>query len=348
MRITFLAPCKDLSGGIKVIATYAEMLQQRGHRVTVVYPHKQLNMKRSLKKATFKVLKLQQDHLDHFSGRLLAVNSFNDNSIPDGDILIATAWETAEWAWGLSASKGRKFYFVQGHEVWNASKERVYDTLRLPMQKITISSWLQNLLGDIASDQLVELVPNGVDSIFRLPENIEQNHQYDVGMVYSGIPNKGSDLGLAAFKALSERYPTLRFVLFGTEAPRERLPSNIRVFVKPSRKKITKIYRQTQIWLSTSYEEGFCLPVLEAMASGCAVVSTDNKGVRDIIENGESGFITPPGNIYDLYKRADELLTNPELRIKIQKAGLHRSHKFDWELSLTAFEDILTRQRKVA
>ncbi|MFG0252005.1 MAG: hypothetical protein ACF8NJ_03935, partial [Phycisphaerales bacterium JB038] len=43
MRITFLLPAIDLSGGVKVVATYARMLSERGHEVTVVSPERPLS-----------------------------------------------------------------------------------------------------------------------------------------------------------------------------------------------------------------------------------------------------------------------------------------------------------------
>lgn len=344
MRIAFLAPCKDLSGGIKVIATYAQMLQERGHDVSVVYPKKQLSLKRSLKKFAFKQLGLEKDHLDYFTGHLHALEAITNQTVPDGDILIATAWETAEWARDLSDSKGRKFYFVQGHEVWNADKDRVYATLRLPMQKITISSWLQKLMREISGDQDIQLIPNGVDDIFLPSLSTDVDRKYDVGLVYSVIPNKGCDLGITALKKLSTDNPHLRFVIFGTEAPLENLPANTTVFVKPSRKKIAEIYQQTQIWLSTSYEEGFCLPCLEAMRSGCAVVSTDNKGVRDIIQQGKSGFITLPGRSDELIEHALKLLANSDLMKKVQKEAVLRSQKFNWQDSVLELEQALLGQ----
>lgn len=340
MRITFLAPCKDLSGGIKVIATYAELLRQRGHQVSVVYPQRPLPLKRRLKRFAFRKLRLERDHLDDFGGALLPVQDVNDASMPDADVLVATAWETAEWAAGLSPSKGRPFYLIQGHEVWNAPADRVHATYGLPFQKVAISQWLSQLVSQ-HSGGFVPVISNGVDAIFRQPNPTPESRQYDAGFVYSVIPNKGSDLSLAAIKSLAKNHPDRHFVIFGTEAPTESLPKNTTVHVRPSRKTIASIYAQTRVWLSSSYEEGFCLPCLEAMTSGCAVVSTDNKGVRDIIQHGRSGFITVPGRAQDLAAHAQRLLSNPEEIAAMRQAGLNRSHHFDWQHAVTEFEQVL-------
>ncbi|MBT3630255.1 MAG: glycosyltransferase family 4 protein [Candidatus Marinimicrobia bacterium] len=343
MDITFLAPCKDLSGGIKVIATYAELLQARGHNVTVVYPRPQIPKLRKLKRDILNFVKRERDHLDAFTGKLLAVDQVNDNTIPHGDILIATAWETAEWARDLSETKGRKFYLIQGHEVWNGQQARVYATLKLPFTKITISSWLKSLISEISRDQHIELIPNGCDFVLTESQALTDNRKYDVGMTYSSIPNKGADIGLRAMFKLARHNPTLKFAVFGTESPDVDLPLNMRIFVKPSRATIAKIYQQTKIWMSSSYEEGFCLPCLEAMSSGAVVVSTDNKGVRDMIQNGTTGFLTPTGKDSDLAARVNFLLENPASLKRMQKQSYEKSTEFSWQQSADQFERLLSQ-----
>jgi len=341
MNITFLAPCKDLSGGIKVIATYGNKLIDLGHSVTVAYPKSTQSLARRLKRSLIKTIKNQKDHLDRFEGTLLAVSEFSNQTIPDGDVLIATAWETAEWSQNLAESKGAKFYFIQGHEVWNGQTERVYDTLKQPMKKITISNWLQTLLTEVSGDKDITMIPNASDFGLGDDRGFASEPNYDLGMTYSSIPNKGSDLGLEAIRQIAVDHPNLRVVLFGTEMPSEMLPFNVDMYEKPSQKKIQEIYQSTAIWLSTSYEEGFCLPCLEAMSSGAVVVSTDNKGVRDIIDHEKNGFITPTGEVSDLVERIDFLLTHPTEFEEYQKAGLQKSASFSWDKSALMMEQTL-------
>src|SRR5438067_549849 len=44
--------------------------------------------------------------------------------VPDGDIVLATWWETVEWAAALPASKGAKVHFMQDYEIWAGHIER--------------------------------------------------------------------------------------------------------------------------------------------------------------------------------------------------------------------------------
>jgi len=347
LNITFLAPCKDLSGGIKVIATYANLLMDRGHQVTVIHPKVQQPVLRQFKRWAIKTVKNQQDHLDSFKGRLLAVDQINDESVPVGDIIIATAWETAEWARDLNDDKGRKFYFVQGHEVWNGQQERVYATLKLPFTKITISSWLQTLLSEISDDHQIALIPNGCDFTLDETQALTSDRTYHVGMTYSSIPNKGADIGLGAMRKLVHDNPQLKFVIFGSEAPVGNLPPNLTVYVKPSRKRIEQIYRETKVWMSSSYEEGFCLPCLEAMSCGSVVVSTDNKGVRDMIKNGQTGYITAPGDIAEMAARVSFLLEHPASLGKMQTRSFQKSSEFSWERSAHMFNQLISNTQPI-
>jgi len=346
MDITFLAPCKDLSGGIKVISIYANKLLEYGHNVTVVYPKKQIPLLRKLKRETLKFLKNEKDHLDYFNGRLLAVETVNEQTVPKGDILIATAWETAEWAKNLSHAKGEKYYFIQGYETWGGQKERVNKTLRYPFKKFTVSSWLKETVSEISGDDDIKIIPNATDYNLTEREALNNDRIYDVGMIYSAIPNKGGRIGIDAFWKISALNPNAKFVIFGVDAPQEKLPPNTKVHVKPSQKKIAEIYRSTKIWMSSSYEEGFCLPCLEAMSNGCAVVSTDNKGVRDFIDDKYNGFLTLPGRPTDLAAKVHFLLNSPNFYDRFRRNGFHKSRMFSWDKSAEKLNQLFLAEIK--
>ena len=53
-----------------------------------------------------------------------------DVDVPDGDLIIATWWETAEWVNALSPNKGAKVYFIQHHEIFPTFR---LSAVRLPI-----------------------------------------------------------------------------------------------------------------------------------------------------------------------------------------------------------------------
>src|SRR5258708_7700472 len=149
MKITFVLPDVDMSGGIRVVVIYAKALAARGHNVVLVSPPPRapafkLRVK-SLLKGDGWPRAASTSHLDGSGLDYRMIERWRavtDADIPDADVVVATWWETAEWVARLSPQKGTKAYFIQHHEVFDyLPVERVKATWRLPLRKITISKW---------------------------------------------------------------------------------------------------------------------------------------------------------------------------------------------------------------
>jgi len=102
-------------------------------------------------------------------------------------------------------------------------------------------------------------------------------------------------------------------------------------FVKPEfkdkiiftggRKDIPEFMKLADILLLPSEGEGLPGVVMEAMASGLPIVSTDCVGPKEIIINGKNGFLVKQKNNEEFYKALKKLVDNPKLRIKMGKNG---------------------------
>ncbi|MBI4978405.1 MAG: N-acetyl-alpha-D-glucosaminyl L-malate synthase BshA [Spirochaetes bacterium] len=77
---------------------------------------------------------------------------------------------------------------------------------------------------------------------------------------------------------------------------------------------LPELLASADLFLLSSKVESFGLAVLEAMAMGVPAVSTDSGGIREVIEDGKTGFIVPAGNDPAMAKRAVELLTDDVMR----------------------------------
>lgn len=344
MIITFLAPCKDFAGGLKVIAAYGNALIRRGHNVKVLYPKRNIGLKNLIKLKSRKILLKEKDHLDYFNGELIEVPNFEEKYIPDSDCLIATAWETAESAKDYSERCGQKFYLIQGYETWSGDKEIVDRTFKYPFHKIVISEWLREEVQNISAQTNIPVIPNGKD--FFLSESLGEglNRKYDLGMLYSSISNKRSIDGIEAIKIVKDHFNDLNVVLFGSEYPNLRLPKYFKFYRRPKQEKIKSIYLSTRIWISTSLQEGFCLPVLEAISLGCAVISTNSLGVNDIIVDGKNGFLVEPKNPELLAEKIIKVMENKKIETEIALSGLSRSKDFSWESSTDKLESLINQK----
>jgi glycosyltransferase involved in cell wall biosynthesis len=74
----------------------------------------------------------------------------------------------------------------------------------------------------------------------------------------------------------------------------------------------------------TSANEGTPVSVIEAQAAGLPIVSTDVGGVRDVVVDGESGFLVPPGDVLGLARRLRDLGADPDLRRELGARGRAR------------------------
>lgn len=322
MKITFVLPHVSLAGGVRVVAIYAEILRAKGHDVFVVsWPAKPARKRERLKSLLFNGScgenKHEASHLDplyFIPHRILDERRpVIDSDVPDADVVIATWWETAEWVAELSPKKGSKAYFIQHHEAAfeYLPKARVEKTYNLPLQKITISNWLVELMQTKYGDSNVPLIYNSVDTDQFYSSIRTKQDKPTVGMLYSPVYWKGCDISLKALELVKLRFPNLQLIAFGTEdiSLDLALPEGAEYFKQPAQESIRDIYSRCDVWLCGSRAEGFHLPPLEAMACRCPVVSTAVGGPADIVRNGENGYVVPSEDVESLAIRLIDVLT---------------------------------------
>jgi glycosyltransferase involved in cell wall biosynthesis len=265
--------------------------------------------------------------------------------VPDGDVVVATWWETAEWVNALAPSKGAKAYFIQHHEIFDyLPVDRVRATWRLPLHKITISKWLVELAAREYGDTNVSLVPNSVDTDqFHAPPRTRQARP-TVGFLYSNIKWKGVDVSLTAIDRVTRSVPDLRIVAFGADRISDRLPLPAdAVFChRPAQDNIRDLYASCDVWLCGSHAEGFHLPPLEAMACRCPVVSTRVGGPADIVVQGKNGYLVPIGDVDALADRLVHVLQMTESAWRtMSHAALATARSYTWADATGLLENAL-------
>lgn len=364
MRVTFCLKTANRSGGVKVVAQYAERLARRGHEVTVVSgpeppPRARLRLSQALR-SILSGRGLPPPHVVFPSSALDAVRGvrhhrvshappFTDDDFPDADVVVATWWETAEWVASLSPRKGAKAYFIQGHEstIDGMPSERVEATLDLPLHPITIAEFLVKHLRHAHGRDEVSLVPNAVDlEHFQAPPRGKQARP-TVGCIYTDSWIKGFDVTRAALEELRHRLPDLRVVSFGATRPSRPLPAFFDHVVDPPQSAIPELYASMDVFAHGSRVEGFGLPILEAMACRTPVVSTPSGAAPELLAEGRGRLLEG----VDSRAMARELLgilrmPESEWRALSDRAHAH-AHSYTLDDATSRFERALARAIEV-
>lgn len=158
-----------------------------------------------------------------------------------------------------------------------------------------------------------------------------------IGIVARLVPVKNISLFLQAAECVATRYPQAHFVIVGDGECREELEAQAsmmetkeRVHFLGYRRDLPRIYADLDIVTLTSLNEGLPVSLIESMASGCVSVSTCVGGVPDLIEEGNTGFLTPSGDASALAAKLSYLLDHPEEWQQIGEAArisaLNRFH----------------------
>ena len=358
MRITFLLPSLDLGGGIRVASIHARALQRRGHQVVAVVPPRAPTGWGDRVRALWdpeaprraSTLSRPPSHFDgsgvelRFAARPGRIDA---RDVPDADVVIATWWETAEWALALPDSKGARAYFVQHHEVFDyLPVERARRTYTAPLHRIAIAQWLVDVLAREYGDHDVDLVPNAVDhELFHAPPRSRQPRP-TVGFLYSHAAFKGVDVTLDALRHLRAALPDLRILSFGSR-PADglgELRDAVEFRCQPPQEAIRELYASCDVWLTASRSEGFNLPALEAMACRTPVVSTRTGWPLEAIEDGVNGHLVPIDDADALAQRALQVLRLAPPDWERMSAQAHATAApLRWDRSSELFEQALLR-----
>lgn len=102
---------------------------------------------------------------------------------------------------------------------------------------------------------------------------------------------------------------------------------------------LPKYYSVSDVFVTASLHEGFCVPIIESFASGKPVIVPDRAAMPEIA--GEAGLVYEPGSINDFVSKVQMLKNDSNLREQLSRKASDRSGKFDLEKSVKTYEEFL-------
>jgi GT2 family glycosyltransferase len=241
---------------------------------------------------------------------------------------VATWWNTAASVWRASVVNGIPVYFVQDIETSYYPDHPdfhgvVLNSYREEFRYLTTSTWVADRLRELHIQP--HIVPPGVDleTFHETGEEREENVVLTLGRTN---PLKNLDLTLAAWEGMPNGRPELW--MFGIEPELGERPG-ARYFERPSDAEVNGLLNRATALVQTSRHEGFCLPLLEAMAAGAPVVCTDAHGNRDFCRDGDNCLMADddPASVRAALER---LMREPELRARLSEEGRRTAQEYAW------------------
>jgi hypothetical protein len=180
--------------------------------------------------------------------------------------------------------------------------------------------------------QKFAVIPNGINIKDIYLNKSILNKKYKNKKIILSVSNlikiKGIDYNLRAIAKVKEKHPKIIYLIIGDGPERNFLENlakqlNIENLVKflglLPHKKTMEYFSVCDIFSLPSWNEGFGVVYLEAMASGKPIIACMDQGIDDIIENKKNGLLVNPKSEYNLFQKMDFLLSNPFWTKKIGK-----------------------------
>ena len=183
-------------------------------------------------------------------------------------------------------------------------------------------------------DQIVR-IPNGVDVVRFAPAPDPKLARQEMGFGPEAVlflgrldPQKGLDVALRAWARVAVRRPAARLFLAGDGPARATLEAQVRdlglaerVQFLGRRSDPERLLQASQVFILPSRSEGMSNALLEAMATGLACVASRIGGNTDLVEDGFTGLLTPPGEAAALADALCALLEDGSLRGRLGTAA---------------------------
>lgn len=335
--ITLVLPGDGRSGGVRVTVIMANLLRKRGYTVRIACRRNRIGI-RARMSLLFSGLggkRRNAGFLHEFDGRTEHFDALDELTYQPGEIVIAVGTYTVAAVRQLRAPVV-KARFNHGFPAKpDAEQERAWQG---PMPTITVSNTLVPRLQELTNGCVWGVVPNGID-LTQYSVQLDGERR-GVGALFNRHPNKAPEDLLAVLQKHHRLHPSIPQHVFSTE----RCPTELRHanFTRlPSVAEARAIYNRCKVWVLTSLTEGLPGVVLEAMACGCVVVSSDNQGSLEILRHEHNGLVVPRRDIAGFVAAIDRVMADEPLRRRLAAASLSRVREFSWDRAADRMEAFL-------
>jgi glycosyltransferase involved in cell wall biosynthesis len=200
---------------------------------------------------------------------------------------------------------------------------------------------------DIPADRTA-YTPWGVNERFFVPRTYEDGRPLKLLYVGSWLEQRGVHYLREALPRLAARLPGLTMSFVGCGAPEEQilgffgpaLASTIRVVPTIPSGEVHRVFAEHDVFLFPSLLEGLPSVLLEAMASGMPVITTETCGMPDVVEDGLNGLLVPPGDSDAIEAAVLRLAADAALRRRLGETAQQTMRRYTWKRAAETLEKL--------
>ncbi|MEX0677390.1 MAG: glycosyltransferase family 1 protein [Pirellulales bacterium] len=220
---------------------------------------------------------------------------------------------------------------------------------------ITISNYSRERLLEVCrvAPEKVVVIPQGVEGRFRpLPVETVERTRAQLGLppryvlfVGALVPRKNLGRLLEAWKTVSPSFPELSLVLAGgsnqvfREAGLNRLPASVVTAGYVADEHLPAVYGGAELFVFPSLYEGFGLPVLEAMACGVPVLTSNVTSLPEVA--GDAALYVDPYRFESIAEGLQTLLSDRGLHDELARRGIARASAYTWDRTAAVTWNVL-------
>ena len=257
-----------------------------------------------------------------------------EDAFPPADILMATSCDTANWIAPLNKTKGTPIHFVQQYELEGEDfVPYMPSAYQLPMQTLTVSHWLADLLKLRHQTPVQAVVPFGIETV-SLPRR-RQPLRPTIGLKLDKSSINAFHTVRKAIFSLYESLPTLHVLIYGDSRLVDitGLPPDIHIEFYNHHDDITlqQLQAECDAWLYYHQAEPFATEVVNALAVGTPVVAITSGDTQIILANG-GGIVVPIDDAKQMSTALYEICTLPESSwADVSQLAIKLAKNYSWE-----------------
>lgn len=337
LHLAYVLPHKSLTGGMKMLIEQMRWIKARGHEVDAFL--------KGDAEATSALPEWNKINVD--KDIIVPPDESFKNAIGDCDVIIAGWFQQIP---ELLSCGAPVLYWEQGHE-WlfgDLKGSPLAPQLHHQMDSIYPLPFVITAVSDFVSEVLKNrfgripaVIPNGID----IGRYFPGNHANENLILLVGSPLlefKGFDVALSALELAWKNGARFTVCWICQTQPGVRgIHFPLRYLIDPPQDQLPGLYRRADLFLFTSWYEGFGMPPLEAMACGVPVVCTECGGPGTYLKPNENALTAQPGDVPALAEEITRLLQDGELRKTLSAGGQKTALAFSAESSCIKLEDVL-------